>query len=119
MRSIDRKLCKRIALIRKNQGLKLIDFSETLKVSHTTISGIEKYRLEPSKKMLINIVKKFNINGTWLLNGIGEMYQNKTKSNKIIEEELPYSQEIQQLKDENKRLKKALIKLATQPDGPS
>lgn len=119
--SVDKSICDRIALVRKIKQLKVTIFADIVGIRYTTISDIESYRVEPSKKVLQNIIKKFDISGHWLLTGEGDMFSPPGRENRVKEEEVQYNsaaliKENQQLKQENERLKKALIKLATEPD---
>jgi transcriptional regulator with XRE-family HTH domain/phage repressor protein C with HTH and peptisase S24 domain len=64
------------------------DFATNLEVSRSMITEILKGRTNPGGKALQNIVRKYPIDGTWLLSGIGDMA-------KFVADSLPATERLQ------------------------
>lgn len=65
-------LGERIKLVRKEKKQKQSEFAESLGISQSHLSGIEKNSVKPSLTIIKLICIKYNINENWLLNGVGE-----------------------------------------------
>lgn len=67
------ELGNRFKQIRKSLNMTQKEFAESLGVTQTTISGIEKNVANSSLTLAKLISLKYNINEDWLLNGTGKM----------------------------------------------
>lgn len=65
-------LGERVKYVRKETKQKQLEFAESLGISQSHLSGIEKNSVKPSLTIIKLICNKYNINEDWLLNGIGE-----------------------------------------------
>jgi SOS-response transcriptional repressor LexA len=63
---------ERFASIRKEQGLNVKEFAESLDMEPTTVSSIESGKREPSKEVLLNLAIKYAYSLNWIFTGIGE-----------------------------------------------
>ena len=120
MNKLNKGLCDRFKQVRVKHDLTQTAFGGKLGIRQGDVSNIEKYRIEPSKAIILSIIEKFNINGHWLLTGIGEMYNRK--SLRINEPAASYNAndslvaEIKKLREENERLKKFILRVATKEE---
>lgn len=65
---------ERIKLIRTNAGLTMTAFADCLNLSKSSISVAESDKSNLSKRAIIDICEKFNVNRDWLETGVGEPY---------------------------------------------
>lgn len=72
---------ERIKELRKSHGLTLEKFGDTLGVTKSGISKIEKGERNLTEQMFKSICREFNVNEEWLRTGKGEMY-------KLVEDEV-------------------------------
>lgn len=72
-------LGERLKLIRKTFGLTQKEMAKIMGASLRVYQYYEKGEQSPSYERLVPIIKKFNINGTWLLTGEGEMFLSKSQ----------------------------------------
>lgn len=63
----------RVKLIRKKWKLTQIEFADRIGITQGTLSGIEKGNVSVSNQNIIAICREFDINESWLRNGVGEM----------------------------------------------
>lgn len=68
----------RMKYLRKQEGLKQIDFANRVLVSASYISKVESDKELPSDIFTKLVALEFNISYAWLKDGIGDMYVNKT-----------------------------------------
>lgn len=88
----------RIKSLRKNLNMNQTDFGSRIGLKQTTIAGYETGSREPNDAVILSICKEFNVNEKWLRNGTGEMFNKRTKDQKIadfigdifLEEEEPF-----------------------------
>ena len=66
---------ERIRELRKELGLTMEKFGERLGVGKTAISKIENGERNLTDQMTLSICREFNVNGTWLRTGDGEMFE--------------------------------------------
>lgn len=64
----------RIKLVRKNAGLTMEKFGESIGVTKALISILEAGRQDVSNQSIKAICREFNISEEWLRSGEGEMY---------------------------------------------
>lgn len=76
---------ERIKRLRKKKNLSQTEFGKTLGVSRDVISNYEMGRVEPTDLFVNHLCTTFNVNETWLRNGIGDMF---VKSKQTILDEL-------------------------------
>lgn len=100
---------ERIKKIRMDKGLTQEEFAKKLDVKRNTVATYEMGRSEPSSAVISLICNVFSVNKEWLINGIGEQYKNKTRSQEIGE----FANKIMSENDNNfkKRFLLALSKL--------
>lgn len=65
----------RILQVRKDRKLTQDTFADKLGLSKNFIWQIEKGERKPSERTVADICRIFKVNYQWLVNGIGEMYQ--------------------------------------------
>ncbi len=65
-------LGRRIKFVRKETKQKQLLFAESLGISQSHLSGIEKDSVNPSPTLIKLICVKYNVSEKWLLNGTGE-----------------------------------------------
>jgi ribosome-binding protein aMBF1 (putative translation factor) len=71
---VDKSLCNRVKDVRFNARLNKSEFADKLGLkSRSLISDIERYRIEPSKRVLSKIQEVFRVNPTWLYTGKGSI----------------------------------------------
>lgn len=66
---------ERLLQIRKEQNLTQDEFAEKLGLSKNYIWQIEKGERNPSDRTIKDVCRTFRVNYDWLVDGIGEMYQ--------------------------------------------
>ena len=80
------KANERVKYLRKNI-LKLTqqDFSEALKISRSNMGNIEIGRVDLTDRVIGTICEKFNVNKEWIIDGIGEIFIQRTRSQIITD----------------------------------
>lgn len=66
----------RIEELRKVLGLSQDKFGEALGVTRTAVCAWENGRRGVSEQTIISICREFNVNRAWLVEGIGDMFNN-------------------------------------------
>jgi transcriptional regulator with XRE-family HTH domain len=74
------ELIDRIVRIRTDNNCNQAQFADRLNLNRTTISLFENGKRGLSKRTLIDISEKFNVNLEWLETGEGEPYRETTES---------------------------------------
>lgn len=69
------KVKERLLKIRKEQNLTQDEFAEKLGLSKNYIWQIEKGERNPSDRTIKDVCRTFRVNYDWLVDGIGDMYQ--------------------------------------------
>lgn len=65
---------ERIIELRKSLNLSQTDFGKQIGISKSSVSDIEIGRISISKRTIISICSKFNVNEEWLKSGNGNMF---------------------------------------------
>lgn len=113
--SDDSGIAERFRDIRTKSGLKQKDFAESLGVSHSVISDIERGAREPSRQVLTGVAELYQVDLNWLLLGVGSREhtsQNQTRDPEMerLEREIEeLKKSIEELEYENKELSKELL----------
>lgn len=84
---------ERVKQIRKNKGMTLEKFGEKVGVTKQTVSRIENSVNALTEQMLLSICREFDVNESWLRNGEGEMFKERSPSEEVgyyVEELLEY-----------------------------
>ena len=76
---------ERIKLIRKALNLSQDEFGKRLGVTRGAITNIELNKTEPKPLFIKLICETFEVNEEWVLNGTGEMFAQKTRSDVITD----------------------------------
>lgn len=99
----------RIKELRKMLNLTQAEFASKIGLSRNFIAQMETGTRFPSDRTIADICREFNVNESWLRNGIGEPTIKRTRSQEIGS----FASEIMNLPDENikKRLIDALVNL--------
>ena len=79
------ELCDRIKEIRKTKNLTQTEFGTVLGVSRAVINTWERGAVSPNDMAIQMLCVKFGVNEEWLVNGIGEMFPEKTSEEELIE----------------------------------
>ena len=69
-------ISNRIKSLRKVEGLTQKEFANRLLVSQSYLSGLENGNEIPTNKLTKLICLEFGVNESWLISGLGEMYDN-------------------------------------------
>lgn len=80
---------QRILKVRKALGFNMEQFGERIGVTKGSVNNIEKDRNMPSQVTIRSICREFNVDYTWLTEGIGDdmfITGEKSKIDRIIEE---------------------------------
>ena len=83
----------RIKQLRNTLGLTQEKFAERLGVKRNTIATYEIGRNEPIDAVISLMCREFNVNETWLRNGEGEMFKERSPSEEVgyyVEDLLDY-----------------------------
>lgn len=75
MISLKETMGDRIFHIIKMRGLKKVEFARILNIDQSYVTQLIKGRNMPSNRLIEDICQKFNINTSWLCDGIGYMYR--------------------------------------------
>ena len=73
----------RLRQLIQNLRIKDIEFAQQGGITKQTLSTYLKGRSEPSRATMANWVKIFQIDGTWLLTGEGEMFRGAASENQL------------------------------------
>ena len=105
------KANERVKYLRKNI-LKLTqqDFSEALKISRSIMGNIEIGRIALTDRVIDTICEKFNVNKEWIIDGIGEIFIQRTRSQIITD----FAADL--ILEEDESFKKRLIEALAQLD---
>lgn len=74
---------ERVKELRKQVNLTQQAFADRLNLKRNTVGSYEVNVVEPSDRTISDICREFNVNGTWLRTGEGEMFNQITRSEKI------------------------------------
>lgn len=96
---------ERIKQIRKALNMSQDDFGKRLGVTRGAITNIELNKTEPKPLFIKLICDTFEVNEEWVLNGTGEMFTQKSRSD-IITDFLAES-----LKEEDNSFKRRFIEM--------
>lgn len=112
------ELRERIMLIRKNFNLGVVEFSNRIGISKSSLDRYEKGQSETPSSVIANIIEVFNVDSDWLLFGKGgdkvifkgnyvekdELIQAQSKIASLQEQLIQYQmKEIEQLQKQNSR----------------
>ena len=75
---------ERVRIVRKTLGLTQKGFGERLSIVASSISLIESGTVRMTERTARSICREFGINREWLLNGEGEMYDQKEESASML-----------------------------------
>lgn len=106
MSEIRESIGDRIKKLRKEKGLTMLEFGESIGMSKASISGIEAGKNGPSEQTVRLISSMYSVYYYWLKNGEGEMYINETE---ILIDELVKEQN---LDDNTARMLKRFLGLS-------
>ena len=106
MSEIRESIGDRIKKLRKEKGLTMLEFGESIGMSKASISGIEAGKNGPSEQTVRLISSKYSVDYYWLKNGEGKMYINETE---ILIDELVKEQN---LDDNTARMLKRFLGLS-------
>lgn len=70
---------ERIYRLRKHLGLSQEAFGQRIGIKKASISMIEKGKNNPSEQTIKSICRVFDVNESWLKDGIGDMFLNTSK----------------------------------------
>lgn len=76
-------LSERISALISALGMKKTAFAESLNVSQAFVTQMTKGVSQPSDRTISDICREFNVNELWLREGIGEMFQERTRSEEL------------------------------------
>lgn len=106
MSEIRESIGDRIKKLRKEKGLTMLEFGESIGMSKASISGIEAGKNGPSEQTVRLICSMYSVDYFWLKTGEGDMYINETE---ILIEELVKEQN---LDDNTARMLKRFLGLS-------
>lgn len=95
----------RIKQLRKALGMTQQKFADSIGVKQNTVAQYEIGRNEPIESVIALICKEFNVNRSWLVEGVGDMFTNLPET---IIDELAIQYE---LSDEEKEMVSSFCKL--------
>lgn len=96
---------ERIEELRSALGLSQDKFGEELGVTRTAVCAWENGRRGISEQIIVSICRAFNVNRSWLVEGVGDMFTNLPET---IMDELAIQYE---LSDEEKEMVSSFCKL--------
>lgn len=76
---------ERIKALRKKLNLNQNEFVKDLNIKRSALSQIETGRLQPSLELITNIVRKYKVTYTWIIDGIPQDFLNDKFSNELQE----------------------------------
>ena len=99
------RICDRIQYVMNERQLKPAAFARILGEKLQRIQDIQSEKQRAPEDVLIKIVEIFNINGTWLLTGEGEIYQTKATEGMVtLEGTIAWLTEWWEQADEKQRI---------------
>lgn len=98
----------RIKQLRKALGMTQQKFADSIGVKQNTVAQYEIGRNEPIESVIALICKEFNVNRSWLVEGVGDMFTNLPET---IMDELAIQYE---LSDEEKEMVSSFCKLSNE-----
>ena len=101
----ERNMNERIEELRSALGLSQDKFGEELGVTRTAVCAWENGRRGISEQIIVSICRAFNVNRSWLVEGVGDMFTNLPET---IMDELAIQYE---LSDEEKEMVSSFCKL--------
>jgi transcriptional regulator with XRE-family HTH domain len=108
-------IAERFREVRAKTNLSQKDFAESVGVSQSVVSDIERGAREPSRQILAVLAEKYAVDLNWLLLGIGpgeKISQNQIRDAEVerLEREIDeLKKSIDELERENKELSKELL----------
>lgn len=89
-------LGERLNYARKSSGYTQNSLAESIGVSRGVIFNLEKNKTIPQAIVINAICRTLNINGEWLLNGVGEMKKGEdpARSDKVLRELYEFASEL-------------------------
>lgn len=93
---------ERIAYIRKYFNLSQQEFGQSIGVTYSAISLIERKKREPSDRVIRDICREYKINENWIRSGVGEIF---------IPEDMTYLYNVGKLGNEQNEFKKFYLNL--------
>ncbi len=85
---------ERVKTLRRELGLSQAEFGEKIGVSRSVIANIELNRVAPKELFIRHICDIFRVNKQWLVTGWGEMFAEKPRRDKALDELLHLFQEL-------------------------
>lgn len=76
---------ERLKKLRRALGLTQQQFADRIGVKRNTIAMYEMGKTTPSETVILSICREFNVNKSWLLDGIGKMFVEQTRDEQIEE----------------------------------
>lgn len=73
----------RIKEARKSKGMTQQDFADAIGLKRNTVATYEIGKAMPSDRTISDICREFNVNELWLREGIGDMFQERTRSEEL------------------------------------
>lgn len=74
---------ERIRMLRKELNLTLEKFGERLGISMGAVSNIELGKRSVTEQIIKSICREFNVNEIWLRTGVGDMFAEMSKKEKV------------------------------------
>ena len=96
-------LQERLIFLRKELKLSQEKFGETVGLKKSAISLIESGRNSPTDQFIKSVCREFDIKEEWLINGTGEMYVQRSRSEVIAK----FAGDL--MKDEEESFRRRLI----------
>lgn len=82
---MNQSIGQRIKQIRVSEGLSRDEFGASLGVSRDVINNVERARVKSTPESLIRLIcKTYNVNYSWLAEGIGEMCPPETEDDLTV-----------------------------------
>ncbi len=75
----------RITNIRKAAQLTQVEFAKRINISRNYVWMIENGQREPSDRTISDICREFDVNESWLRTGEGQMQEDRTRRDEIME----------------------------------
>lgn len=73
----------RIKEARKSKGMTQQAFADAIGLKRNTVATYEMGKAMPSDRTISDICREFNVNEIWLREGIGEMFQERSRSEEL------------------------------------
>lgn len=74
---------ERLKQLRNSLNLNQSEFAVHIGVSRSAISRLESGDINFTEQMILSICREFNVNRAWLVEGIGDMFADKTSLNDL------------------------------------